>query len=69
MKQEDFSHASALKKELTQLESKDVVAAVQQQLSSALQEERYSDAAYMRDAGLAALQVQPFLGGAIRLLL
>jgi hypothetical protein len=57
VRMEDFSRAAQLKRELEQLEAADVVAQVQRDLAAALKEERYEDAARLRDAGMAALQV------------
>lgn len=58
MRLEDFGRAAQLKREMAQLEAADVVAQVQSELAAALAEERYEDAARLRDAGMAALQVR-----------
>lgn len=53
---ERYTRASQLKAELQDLEVRDSVATVQSQLMAALSEERYSDAAVLRDEGLTGLK-------------
>ena len=52
---ERYARASQLKSELLDLESRDSVASVLAQLSSCLTEERYSEAARIRDEGLTQM--------------
>jgi flagellar biosynthesis GTPase FlhF len=53
---EDYATAAALKARAQVLAAGDAVAAVRRQLAEALREERYEDAATLRDAGWASLQ-------------
>lgn len=53
--QENYAAASQLKAEMLVLEAQDAVAATRKQLDEALAEERYSDAATLRDVGLSGL--------------
>lgn len=55
VRSERFAEAARLKEALATLEDGDAVARTQQQLQAALSEERYGDAAELRDGGLASL--------------
>jgi hypothetical protein len=51
VKLEDYSRAAALKREQSALESHDTVLAIQKEMEAAVNEERYGDAAALRDVG------------------
>ena len=51
VKKEDYGTAAALKREQEALESQDTVLQIQKDLEAAIREERYSDAAVLRDLG------------------
>jgi len=53
---EEYGRAAAMKKQLEELQARDMVRTVQHELKSALAEERYTDAAMLRDQGMASLQ-------------
>lgn len=53
--QEDYGKASALKRDQLALESQDTVLEIQRELNAAIEEERYLDAAALRDSGGARL--------------
>ena len=55
VKKEDYQRAAELKREQCALESRDTVLEIQRELEAAVGEERYSDAAVLRDMGGARL--------------
>ena len=56
IRNERYGEAAQVKAAISALEAQDAVALVQRQLRAALSEERYSDAADLRDSGLTGLQ-------------
>ena len=56
IRQERYAEAAQLKASIGALDAQDAVAAAQLQLSTALSEERYGDAADLRDSGLTGLE-------------
>ena len=56
IRHERYSEASGLQAAIVSLDAQDAVASAQRQLTGALAEERYNDAADLRDSGLTGLQ-------------
>ena len=56
IRKERYGEAAQVKAAISALEAQDAVASVQRQLKTALAEERYGDAADLRDSGLTGLQ-------------
>lgn len=55
LRQENYSAASQIQGELKSLDAQDAVSCIRRQLEQALAQERYADAAQLRDAGLSGL--------------